>query len=64
MQERCVSDDGTTSLAFSDHHNPNELPHLPSPNNGDVACWDAASISILLDIGDWRLLELELEVRG
>ena len=44
-----------SSIPFSDHHNPNELPRLPSPNHGDVACWDA-SVSILLDIGGARLI--------
>ena len=42
-------------LAFSDHHNPNELPRPPSPSHGDVACWDA-SVSILLVIGGARLI--------
>ena len=37
------------------HHNSNELPRPPSPNHGDVACWDA-SVSILLDIGGARLI--------
>ena len=27
-----------SSIPFSDHHNPNELPRLPSPSHGDVAC--------------------------
>ena len=32
------NDNGTTSLPFSDRHNPNEAPRLPSPSHGDVAC--------------------------
>ena len=55
MQERYPSGNGVTSLPFSDHHNPHELPRLPSPNHGDVACW-GASVSILLDIGGARLI--------
>ena len=55
MQERYASGNGATCLPFSDHHNPNELPRPPSPNHGDVACWDA-SVSILLDIGGARLI--------
>ena len=37
VQERCSNDNGTTSLPFSDRHNPNEAPRLPSPSHGDVA---------------------------
>ena len=40
-------------LAFSDGHNPNELPRLPSPSHGDVACLDA-TLSFLVDIGGAR----------
>ena len=36
--ERYSSDNVAASLPFSDHHNPNEAPRLPSPNHGDVAC--------------------------
>ena len=38
IRERCSNDNGTTSLPFSDRHNPNEAPRLPSPSHGDVAC--------------------------
>ena len=38
MQERCSNDNITTSLPFSDHHNPNEPPRIPSPNHGTIAC--------------------------
>ena len=50
-----ASDDGVARLPFSDHHNPNEAPRLPSPNHGDVACL-YASVSILLDMGGARLI--------
>ena len=38
IQERCSNDDGAASLPFSDRHNRNEPPRLPSPSHGDVAC--------------------------
>ena len=38
MLERCASDNVAASLPFSDRHDPNELPRLPSPSHGDVAC--------------------------
>ena len=52
MQERCSNDNGTTSLPFSDRHNPNELPRLPSPNHGDVAC--LAGCECFNFVGYWR----------
>ena len=55
MLERYASDNVAASLPFSDHHDPNELPRLPSPSHGDVACL-YASISILLDMGGARLI--------
>ena len=50
MLERYASDNVAASLPFSDHHDPNELPRLPSPSHGDVACLDASTSSILLDL--------------
>ena len=38
MLERYASVNVAASLPFSDHHDPNELPRLPSPSHGDVAC--------------------------
>ena len=55
MLERCASDNVAASLPFSDRHDPNELPRLPSPSHGDFACL-YASISILLDMGGARLI--------
>ena len=49
-----------TSLPFSDHHNRNELPRLPSPNHGDVdvACWDASVSILILMERYWRRCEV------
>ena len=53
--ERYSSDNVAASLPFSDHHDPNELPRLPSPNHGDVACLDA-TFSFLENIVGARLI--------
>ena len=63
MQVRRASDDGAASLPFSHGYNSNDLPRLPSPSHGDVACLDA-TLSLLADvegarsIRDWETTKM------
>ena len=59
MQGRYASDNGATSLPFSDYHNPNEPPRLPLPNHGDVAC--LVDIGGAMSIRDWEATKIVSE---
>ena len=52
IQERCPNDNGTTTLPFSDRHNPNELLYLRQAMAMLHVVY--ASVSILLDMGGAR----------